>query len=196
MSKYVKNLISDDLRNRLQGVDGALLVNMVGLSATASNRLRAELRQKNIQVMVVKNSLAARAAEGTPLAPMFVGLGGTAAVCWGSSDIINLAKEVTRLSRDEKFAPFAPLGGLLDGEKLSPAQVVEVSKWPTREEVLGMLVGQILGPGGRLASQLTAIGGALASQIEESGKTKEPAPEAGEPAPEAGEAAPAAAPTA
>jgi large subunit ribosomal protein L10 len=193
MSKYVKNLISDDLRSRLQGVDGALLVNMVGLSASTSNRLRAELRQKNIHVMVVKNSLAARAAEGTPLAPMFVGLGGTAAVCWGSTDIINLAKEVTRLSRDDKFAPFAPLGGLLDGEKLSSAQVVEVSKWPTREEVLGMLVGQILGPGGRLASQLTAMGGALASQIEESGKLKEEAaPEGGE----APDAAPAAEPVA
>jgi large subunit ribosomal protein L10 len=173
MSKYVKNLISDDLRRRLRSVDDALLVNMVGLDATTSNRLRAELRQKNIHVLVVKNSLAARATEGTPLARMFAGLGGSAAVCWGADDIISLAKEVTRLARDEKFAPFAPLGGVLDGEKLSPAQVFEVSRWPTREEVLGMLVGQILGPGGRLASQLISIGGALASQIEESAKKKE-----------------------
>jgi large subunit ribosomal protein L10 len=194
MSKYVKNLISDDLRRRLQGVDDALLVNMIGLGATASNRLRAELRQKNIHVMVVKNSLAARATLGTPLAPMFAGLGGSAAVCWGSSDIIGLAKEVIRLARDEKFAAFTPLGGVLDGEQLSSTQVVEVSTWPTREEVLGMLVGQVLGPGGRLASQLISVGGALASQIKESGKAKGAVPEAAEAAPAeqaAGPAAPA-----
>ena len=167
MSKYVKNLISEDLRRRLRGVDDALLVNVVGLAANSSNRLRAELRQKNIQVMVVKNSLAARAVAGTPLAAMFSGLDGSAAICWGASDIIGLAKEVVRLTRDGRFAPFAFLGGVLDGEKLSPQQVFEVSRWPTREEVLGMLVGQILGPGAQLASQLSSAGGAVASQIKE-----------------------------
>jgi large subunit ribosomal protein L10 len=167
MSKYVKNLISEDLRRRLQGVDDALLVNVVGLDATASNRLRAELRQKNIRVLVVKNSLAARAAAGTPLATALEGLGGSAAICWGAGDIITLAKEVTRLARDQRFAPFAALGGVLDGEKLSPEQIHEVSKWPSREEVLGMLVGQILGPGARLASQLTSAGAGVAGQIKE-----------------------------
>ena len=74
MSKYVKNLIAEHLRDRLQNVHDALLVNMVGLDANTNTRLRAELRGKNIHVMVVKNSLAARATEGTPLAPLFDGL--------------------------------------------------------------------------------------------------------------------------
>ena len=185
MSKYVKNLISEDLRRRLQGVDDALLVNMVGLDANASNRLRAELRQKNIRVLVVKNSLAARAAAGTPLAAALDGLGGSAAVCWGAGDIISLAKEITRLARDQRFAPFAALGGVLDGEKLSPEQVHEVSRWPSREEVLGMLVGQILGPGAQLASQLTSAGAAVAGQVKElAGKeeSKEESKDEGPPA--------------
>ena len=50
MSKYVKNLISDHLRNRLQGVDSALLVNMIGMNANANNRLRRELKAKNIEI--------------------------------------------------------------------------------------------------------------------------------------------------
>ena len=181
MSKYVKNLICDDLRRRLQGVDEALLVNVVGLGANMSNRLRTELRQKDIRVLVVKNSQAARAAAGTPLAAMFAGLSGSAAICWGSGDIISLAKEVTRLAREERFAPFLPLGGVLDGEKLSPEQVHEISRWPTREEVLGMLVGQILGPGARLASQLTSVGGAVAGQIKELAGKEEAKEEASEP---------------
>ena len=70
--------------------------------------MRAELRSKNIHVLVIKNSLAARATEGTPLAPLFAGLTGTAAICWGSEDIVSLAKEITKLASDDKYAPLRP----------------------------------------------------------------------------------------
>jgi ribosomal protein L10 len=173
MSKYVKNLVAEHLRQRLRNVNDALLVNMVGLNANANTRLRAELRSKNINVVVVKNSLAARAAEGTPLAPMFAGLTGTAAICWGAEDMVSLAKEITKLVRNEKNAPFAARGGVMDGERLTAAQVDQVSKWPSRTEQLSILLGQILSPGAMLASQLNSVGGALASQIEQRGKEKE-----------------------
>ncbi|MCE5266668.1 MAG: 50S ribosomal protein L10 [Planctomycetaceae bacterium] len=178
MSKYVKNLLTDDLRNRLKGVENALLVNMIGLSANTNTRLRAALRGKNIQVLVVKNSLAARATEGTPLAPLFAGLSGTAAVCWGSEDIVSLAKEITNLVKDDKNKPFEARGGVMDGERLSAAQVQEVSKWPSRTEQLSLLLGQMLSPGANLVSQLNSVAGALASQIEQKGEGEEPTPAA------------------
>lgn len=182
MSKYVKSLISGHLHERLQNVHDALLVNMVGLDANTNTRLRAELRRKNIQVVVIKNSMAARAAEGTPLAPLFTGLSGTAAVCWGSEDIVSLAKEVTKLVRDVKFAPFEARGGVMDGERLSAEQVHQVSKWPSRSDQLSLLLSQILSPGAALASQLNSIGGALASQIEQKAKSEKKSEET--PAPE------------
>ncbi len=165
MSKYVKNLIADHLRERLEGVNDALLVNVIGLDANANNRLRTELQTKDINVMVVKNSLAARAMAGTPLGPMFEGLTGTAAVCWGSEDVVSLAKEVVRLAGDAEFEQFEPRGGVMDGESLTAPQVAEVSKWPSRTEQLSILTGQALSPGANLVSQLTSVGGALASQI-------------------------------
>jgi large subunit ribosomal protein L10 len=170
MSKYVKNLIADDLRQRLKNVHDALLVNMVGLNANANTRLRKELRGKNIHVMVIKNSMAARATEGTPLAPLFEGLGGTAALCWGAEDIVSLAKEITKLARDDKNAPFTTRAGVMDGERLDAVQVEQVSRWPSRTEQLSILLGQILSPGAMLASQLNSVGGALASQIEQKGE--------------------------
>jgi large subunit ribosomal protein L10 len=166
MSKYVKNLIADHLRQRLASVNEALLVNVVGLDANADNRLRGELQSKNINLMVVKNSLAARATAGTPLEAMFRGLGGTAAICWGGDDIISLAKEITRLAADEQYAAFQPRGGVMDGEPLDAAGVAEVSKWPSRTEQVSILVGQVVSPGARLLSQATGPGRALASQIE------------------------------
>ena len=61
MSKYVKNLVTDHVRERLDGVNDALLVNVIGMDANANNRLRGALEDKNINLLVVKNSLAARA---------------------------------------------------------------------------------------------------------------------------------------
>lgn len=165
MSKYVKNLITEHLRERFKDVGDALLVNVVGLDANAGNRLRAELAQKDIQLMVVKNSLARRATEGTPLGTMFEGLTGSSAVCWGTEDLVSVAKEITRLARDEQYEAFRARGGVMDGEKLTPEQVQQVSQWPGREEVLAQIVGLIAGPGAALAGLLGGPGSLLASQI-------------------------------
>ena len=165
MSKYVKNLIAENLRDRFKEVGDALLVNMVGLDANANNRLRADLEEKNVQVMVVKNSLAARATGGTPLSVMFEGLTGSSAVCWGGGDIVTLAKEVARLAKDKQYEAFRARGGVMDGERLSPEEVAEISKWPSREELLGQLVSQIVGPGAALAGLVCGPGSLLASQI-------------------------------
>jgi len=167
MSKYVKGLLTDDLKQRWQGVNDALLVSLTGLSANANSALRKELRGKNIKMVMIKNSMGRRAAEGTPLAAAFESLEGSLAVIWGGEDVVSLAKEVIRLSEDKQFAAFTPKGGVMDGAKLAEAQVKEVSKWPSRQEQLSLLLGQILSPGSTLVGQLTAMGGALASQIKQ-----------------------------
>ena len=147
MSKLVKNLIADHLRNRLQDVHDALLVNVVGMNANVNHRLRNELAAKNIRLLVVKNSLADRATEGTPLAGMFRGVAGSTAICWGAEDIVSLAKEITKLIQSDKFKPLEARGGVMDGEQITAPQVAAVSKWPSRSEQLSLLIGQILSPG-------------------------------------------------
>jgi large subunit ribosomal protein L10 len=179
MSKYVKNLITDHLRQQFTGVNDAVLVNVIGLSANATYRLRTELRSKNINLVVVKNSLAARAADGSPLAGMFTGLSGTSAVCWGAEDVVALAKEITRLAKDEKFKPFTARGGVVDGAPITDSQVAEVAKWPSRGEQLSILVGQILSPGANLVSQLTSAASALASQIKQKAEPEDSEESAG-----------------
>ena len=167
MSKAVKEMITDDIRQRLSGVGDALLVNVSALDANRVYRLRKELREKNIHLLMIKNSLARRAFAGTSLYPMVEGLDGPAAVVWGSTDIIDLAKHITKYAGDKQFDKFEARGGVMDGAKLSAAEVQQVSKWPNREEQLSILIGQILSPGAKLVAQLTAVGGALASQIKE-----------------------------
>ena len=165
MSKYVKELITKDLRNRLEGVDDALVVDVIGLQNDKNVALRKRLREKNIHLLVVKNSLAARATEGTKLAPAFQNATGTMALIWGGEDIISLAKEVVNIAEDKNFEKFVAKGGVMDGQPLAADQVKAVSKWPSRKEQLSILSGQILSVGASLSSQLLSCGSKLASQI-------------------------------
>ena len=173
MSKYVKELLSNEISNRLEGVTDCVLANVIGLDANTNVALRKRLREKDIRLLVVKNSLAQRATEGTVLAPVFEGITGTNAVLWGAEDFVSLVKEVEDLNKDEEFDDFKTRGGIMDGEPLSPERVTEISKWPSRAEQLSLLVGQILGPGSQLAAQLTGPGSALASQVKQKAEDEE-----------------------
>jgi large subunit ribosomal protein L10 len=56
-------------------------------------------------------------------------------------------------------------GGVMDGEALSADQVKMVSKWPSRQEQISMLVGQILSPGATLSGQLVGPARKIAGQV-------------------------------
>jgi ribosomal protein L10 len=174
MSKFVKDIVSKEIAKQLEGVNDALLVNVIGLDSNKTVVLRRQLREKNIHLLVVKNSMAKRATEGTPLAAAFDGVEGTNAIVWGSEDIVSLAKEVARLDQDrDEFEAFKATGGVMDGERLSPERVKDVSKWPSRAEQLSMLVGQILSPGANLSGALLGPGAALASQLQQKSQQDE-----------------------
>ncbi len=179
MSKYVKDLITKEISKQVEGVQDALLVNVVGLDANTSVVLRKQLREKDIHLLVVKNSMARRATEGTPLSVAFEGLEGTNAIVWGGEDIVSLAKEITKYSDDSKYEAFQATGGVMDGEQLSAERVKEVSKWPSRGEQLSLLVGQIVGPGANLSAALRGPAATLASQVKQKseGDEEESSPE-------------------
>ena len=175
MSKFVKDLITNDLKKRLDGVEDALLVDVIGLKNEKNVALRQRLRKKNIQLLVIKNSLAARATQGTRLEKAFENSVGQMALIWGGEDIISLAKEVVNIAEDKNFEKFVAKGGVMDGQPLAADQVKAVSKWPSRKEQLSILSGQILSVGATLSGQLLSAGSKLASQIkkkseEESGE--------------------------
>ncbi len=166
MSKYVKNLLTDHVRQQLDGVQDALLIDMVGMTANITNVLRGEMEAKGIHMMVVKNTMAKRALADSSLANLFSTLGGSSALCWGCEDIVSLAKEVTALTEDKRFAKLLVTKcGVMDGERLDAEMVKTVSKWPSRTEQLSLLLGQILGPGSKLAAALLGPGGTVAGQI-------------------------------
>jgi large subunit ribosomal protein L10 len=174
MSKYVKELVTRDIRRRLEGVEDAVLVSCVGMDANTTNELRGELDKKDIHMLVVKNSLARRATDGTQLAAAFEGATGQIGVCWGSTDFVSLVKELVQLDKNSgKFDKFVADGGVMDGEKLDADRLKAVSKWPSRQEQISIIVGQILGPGAQLSAAMLGPGKMLNSQIEQKGEGDE-----------------------
>ena len=176
MSKYVKNLIPthrSSLRRprRAAGEHGRT-------ERQRHHRLRKELRAKNINVLVVKNSLAARADGGTPLAPDVRGHRRHGGHLLGRRGHRQPGQGDHPACQERRSSPRSPRGGVMDGEQLTADQVAQVSKWPSRDGAVEPLGGPDPRPGARLASQLIAVGGALASQIAAEGRRGEE--EAGE----------------
>jgi ribosomal protein L10 len=165
MSKFVKKLISRDIANRLDGVNDAIVANIVGMTGNENYTIRKTLRDQGLGLMVVKRSLAAMATEGTSLRPAFDNQAGSLAVIWGGEDFVSLVRTVTKLADSGTFAKFEIKGGVMDGEALTAEQVKKVSKWPSRQEQISMLVGQILSPGATLSGQLVGPARKIAGQV-------------------------------
>lgn len=173
MSKYVKNLVSGDIKNRLEGVADAILVNVVGMESAATYAIRKKLREAGVNMLVIKRSMAARATEGSTLRPMFSDQAGSMAVVWGCEDFVSLAKIIAGIVKKKEFDKFELKGGVMDGDALTADQVVAISKWPSRLEQISILVGQVLSPGANLVGQIQSGGATLAGQIKKMVEQKE-----------------------
>jgi large subunit ribosomal protein L10 len=165
MSKQIKSMLVDDLKSRLNGVGELIVVSLGKLDAQKTTQLRQTLRKKKISLQLVKNSLARMATQNTPLAPAFEKAEGMLAIAWGGEDVVDLAKELDRLTGVKDFEGLECRGGALDGARLDSADVKKVAKWPTRTEQLSLLSGQISSLAGTLAGQILSAGGGLAGQI-------------------------------
>lgn len=173
MSKQIKQMAMDALRQQFQGVRDLVLLSVSGLDSQADNALRANLRKKNIHIMMVKNSLARRAFHDLGMAipedsPYWVG---NTWMAWGPDSIGELSKELDRsVLRDKVLKDKVKAkGAITEG---GPLPFEQAKLMPTRAEALSTLVAMIIGPASQIASQLTGPASQVASQIET--RTKEP----------------------
>jgi ribosomal protein L10 len=127
--------------------------------------IRKTLRDQGIGLMVVKRTMAARATDGTSLRPAFDKQAGSMAVIWGCEDFVSLTRTITKLVNSGQFPKLEIKGGVMDGDALTADQVKKVSKWPSRQEQISLLVGQILSPGATLSGQLVGPARKIAGQV-------------------------------
>jgi large subunit ribosomal protein L10 len=163
MSKVIKNHIINELSRELDGHGEVLVVDVSGLTGNEVNALRVELSAKDISLLTVKNSLARRACDGTSLEALGPVLEGSSTLVWGGEDIVALSREITNWAKE--VDTLAIKGGAVDGKTLDAAGVDKLSKSPGRPELLSIIAGLILSPGGNIAGALLGPGGTVAGQV-------------------------------
>ena len=172
MSKQLKSMIASDIRKRLDGVQDALLVNVIGLNSSSTFNLRRELRSKNIQVLVVKNSLAKRVFGELGLTIDGIWEGPTI-LAWGTDSVAELSKAIDEVAK--KNAKIKVKKAVAEGVEVTFEQAL---KMPTRLEAIGTILSMILGPARQIAGQIAGPAGQIAGQIKTIAdkKPEEPAP--------------------
>ncbi len=169
MSKLVKEMQMNVLKETFQDVRDMVLISPgpLKLNAISENKLRLDLRKKDIRLMLVKNTLARRVFGelGMELQDCWAG---PTLVAWGSSSIANLSKELkdTLKPKDEKETFKSAVA---DGGQVTFKQALDLS---TREEAIGRVMGLILSPGGNLLGSILGPGSQLQSQIKSLGEEK------------------------
>ena len=163
MSKKVKALIQNELKNRFEGVNECLVVSVRGLSGMENNELRGDLLSKDIRLNVVKNSLARRAFGELGFEQIGSLLSGPCAVVFGGDSIIDVAKVMVDWSK--KLDKLTVKGGLLEGLTLDAEQAVGLAKMPNRQELQGQIVSLAQGPGSAVAGAIGGPAGYIAGCI-------------------------------
>lgn len=162
MSKPVKDILTSEYQRRYASLDSACVVSVIGLDGKSANRLRGELRAKNIRLQVIKNSLARRALAGSRLFPLAEKLSGPCALVTGGDSIIDVAKTLVAL---KKTYPRLELRmGILEGDP-QLIDIERLSAMKGRQEVLAEIAAVLRGPGGRLAGCLVGPAGRIAGCV-------------------------------
>jgi large subunit ribosomal protein L10 len=186
MSKYVKELMMDQLRSDLDGSRSLLILDLKDLDAVAEHGLRRDLRKKSIRLRVLKNSLARRVFADMGMDGLSRFLEGPSAMVWGGEGITELAKEIS--SQVKTLKKPAIKGGAVEGVVVGPEQVDDITKLPSREVLIAQVIALLLGPARETLSLLSSGGSTLVGQLEALAKRQQEAggPEAAPPAAESG----------
>jgi large subunit ribosomal protein L10 len=184
------------LAAELEHSTSAIIGTFKGLTAAKDFELRKTVRAAGGSYHVVKNKLAARAAEGTKIEEALKGLKGVSSVAYTSGDPVALAKALSTWVKDN--AEFTFKLGIIDGKVIDVREIGELATMPGKEELFSKLLFLINSPAQRLATVINATGRNLAVVINqgvEKGKfagTAAPTPEEKTEAPAAVAEAPAA----
>jgi large subunit ribosomal protein L10 len=160
MSKVIKQMQMDSMKDAFKGVRDLVILNVVGLGAIPENKIRLDLRKKGIRLQMVKNSLAKKvfADMGLQIKGEWVG---STTVAWGGGSVAELSKELeTIIKKNEKKMKVKT--AIADGQEVAFDVAL---KMPTRPEALGRVVMLALSPARRVAGQIVGPASQVCGQI-------------------------------
>ena len=147
MKKTEKAAVVTEMHDLFSEARLAIVTECSGMPVNQVAQLRKQLREAQARMHVVKNTLAGRAAEDTPLLPIRDLLTGQSALVIGYDDPVLPAKVVRDFIKNEKCEDKLTIkGGVLDGEALDAARLNAVADLPSKNELLAMFLSAMQGP--------------------------------------------------
>ena len=151
----LKKPVVEEISSKIQGAQSVVLATYSGITVEQDTALRKEMREAGVEYKVYKNTMMNFAFKGTPSEELCQHLEGTNALAVCESDATAPARILAKYA---KAVPTLELvAGVVEDTYYDKAGVTALSQIPSREELLGKLLGSIQSPITNFARVLNQI---------------------------------------
>jgi large subunit ribosomal protein L10 len=144
LTKQKKEEVVSELTDKISRTKSVVFVEFTGMSTAQISALRRELKENDAELKVAKKTLVDLALRKNSLEADLDQFKTQVAVALGYNDEVGAVKILAKLSRTNKALKM--LAGFVGGEYYGTAPLSALAKLPSREQLLGQLVGTIAAP--------------------------------------------------
>lgn len=166
--KAEKKAKGEELRAQLTTVSTVILSTFQGITVEQDTKLRRSVEAAGGHYEVVKNTVAERAAAGTPAEGLLKDLKGTNSISYTQTDPVALAKILTKVAKDVPAFKFR--AGWVEGRVISIQEIGQLALLPSKEELISKVMFMLNAPAQRVATALAALPRNLAVVVSEAVK--------------------------
>lgn len=172
VTRAKKEKTVEDLKAALSSSTMAIVSDYQGTSVSELTELRRHVQQAGGDFTISKNTLIRRAIKGSDFdGSLDEYLVGPTALAYTGDDPVGIAKALTEYIKKSKKT--AIKGGVLDGKKISEKEISDLASLPSKEVLLGKLLGSMNAPAQNWVNVLSAVPRNLACVLEAIRKQKE-----------------------
>ena len=132
-----------------------LLTEYRGINVENDTALRRDLRNANAKYTIIKNNITRRALAECKIEGLDDKLVGPTAVVIGKEDYLEPAKAIYNFTKNNEY--YKIKGGVIEGKVMTAEEIITLAKLPSRETLLSMLAGALLGNISKVAVALNEV---------------------------------------
>ncbi len=152
-TKAQKAEIVAKVADRLKRMKAAAFSQVSGYTMADADKLRVKAAEQNVEVFITKRTLLALAAKEAGIEGMDAnGMEGSILTAVGYADEVSAAKLLKELATSKKFESkdksltMQLVAGILEGRFVNAEEVGRLADLPSRQQLLGQLVGTLNAP--------------------------------------------------
>ena len=150
-----KAAIVEEVTEKFKTAASVVIVDYRGLTVDEVTKLRKQLRDANVEIRVIKNSILSRSAKAAGLEGLDEVFTGPTAVAFSNEDVVAPAKIIDEFSKEAKALEIK--GGIIEGKVSTLEEVTALAKLPSREGLLSMLLSVLQAPVRNVAYAINAV---------------------------------------